>query len=140
MESNLKFDEKTDTAVKTYVELIIAAAKNYKFEIDIDVDYTEAVDKAGKKAANSANIVSELGVVIVFPDFKKKTATAAPYNVGLARAMEMEGYTEEYIESEGRVFGALLPITQTNAEVLAYFLTHKINPIKPDSTSRKTTA
>jgi len=136
----MKFNKAADSAVKEYTELIIAAAKVYKFDIDIDAEFSEITDKTGKNYASSSTIISEIGVVVVFPDFKKKTATAAPYNVGLARAMEMEGYTEEYIESEGRVFGELLPIAQTNAEVLAYFLTHKINPIKPDSTSRKTTA
>ena len=134
MESNLKFDEKTDTAVKTYVELIIAAAKNYKFEIDIDVNYTEAVDTTGKKAANSASIVSELGVVIVFPDFKKKTAWAATYKVGLARSMLSEGYEEDYIEREGKVYSSLLPISQSNADAFGYFLTHKLDPLKLNST------
>jgi hypothetical protein len=137
MESNLKFDETTDTAVKTYVELIIAAAKNYKFEIDIDVDYTEAVDKAGKKAANSANIVSELGVVIVFPDFKKKSASATTYNIGLSRAMLSEGYKEEYIDKEGKVFGALMPVSQSNADIFGYFLTHKLDPLKMDKLRNK---
>jgi hypothetical protein len=130
MESNLKFDEVTDTAVKTYVELIIAAAKNYKFEIEIDVDYNEATDRAGKKAANSANIVSELGVVIVLPDFKKKSARATTYNIGLSRAMLSEGYEEEYIDKEGKVFGALMPISQSNADIFGFFLTHKLDPLK----------
>ena len=130
MKSNLKFDDTTDTAVKTYVELIIAAAKNYKFEIDIDVDYTEAVDSTGKKAANSATIVSELGVVIVFPNFKKKSASATTCNVGLSRAMLSEGYEEAYIEKEGKVFGALMPISQSNANIFGFFLTHKLDPLK----------
>lgn len=136
----MKFNEAADSAVKEYTELIIAAAKSYKFDIDIDAEFSEITDKAGKNYASSSTIISEIGVVVVFPDFKKKTAKAAPYNVGLARAMEMEGYTEKYIESEGRVFGALIPVNETNADLLAYFLTHKINPIKPDNTSRKTTA
>lgn len=136
----MKFNEPADRAVKEYTELIIDAAKSYRFDIDIDAEFTEITDKAGKNYASSATIISEIGVVVIFPDFKKKAASAATYNVGLARAMEMEGYTEDHIESEGRVFGTLLPVTQTNAEVLAYFLTHKIDPIKPDSTSRKRTA
>lgn len=137
MKFNAKLDKVVDTAVKTYTELIVAAAKNYKFEIDIDVDFTEAIHTSGKKAASSATIVSELGVVIVFPNFKNKSAEATTYNVGLSQAMLSEGYEEEYIEKEGKVFGSLLPATQSSADILGYFLTHKLDPLKMDKLRNK---
>lgn len=137
MNSDPELDERTNTAVKEYTELIVASAKNYKYEIDIDVDFSDAYNLAGTKTASSATIVSELGVVIVFPDFKKKSAKATTYNVGLSRAMLNEGYDEEHIEKEGKVFGALMPASQDNADIFGYFLTHKLDPIKLDKLRNK---
>ena len=137
MKFDAKLDKVADTAVKTYTELIVAAAKNYKFEIDIDVDFTEAIDTTGKRAASSATIISELGVVIVFPNFKNKSAEATTYNIGLSRAMLSEGYEEEYIEKEGKVFGALMSASQSNADIFGFFLTHKLDPLKIDRLRNK---
>ena len=67
----MKFNEAADSAVKEYTELIIAAAKVYKFDIDIDAEFSEITDKTGKNYASSSTIISEIGVVVVFPDFKK---------------------------------------------------------------------
>ena len=48
-------------------------------------------------------------------------------NLGEMRRMQLEGFDEKFIESEGKIYGDLLSFTATNAEIFAYYLTHKIN-------------
>ena len=55
-------------------------------------------------------------------------------NLGEMRRMQMEGFEEEFIEKEGKIYGKLLPFTESNAEVFAYYLTHKIDVNKKNKT------
>ena len=124
----MKFDEKVTKAVEAYAEAIIAAVKEHKFDIDIDLDYAQAFNEDNTVETRSALISTPIGTVVVFPNFKGKTAKAAIVNLGEMRRMEMEGFTEQFINDHGKIYGKLIPHTESNAEVFAYYLTHKIDP------------
>jgi hypothetical protein len=128
----MKTNTKVTEAVVQYADEIVSSVKQTKYDIEIELDYMESTSADGKQGATQAVITSELGIVVVFPDFKKKSASAATLNVGLMRAMEKEGYDQETIEKQGQVYSKLLPYSTVNAELLAYYLTHKIN-VRPNS-------
>lgn len=123
----MKFNEKTNKAVEQYAEAIIHAIKDYQYDFDYDLDYAEAYNETNTEEARSALITTSIGVVIVIPDFKKKSAKACVMNLGEMRRMQLEGFDEEFIEREGKIYGELIPFSEASAEVLAYYLTHKIN-------------
>lgn len=123
----MKHNEVIVEAVKSYTEAIVEAAKKHSVDADIDVDFDDAYNAEENESATAAVITSKLGVVMVFPDFNKKGACASIYNVGLAKWMIAEGFTEEQIEQEGRVFSQVLPYSKKNVEVFGYYLTHKID-------------
>ena len=126
----MKSNEKVIKAVEKYAETIISAIKEYKFDFDYDLDYAEAYNEDHTVEARSALITTMIGVVVVIPDFKKNSAKACVLNLGEMHRMKLEGFDEDFIEREGKIYGDLLSFTATNAEVLAYYLTHKINPSK----------
>lgn len=122
--------EITDGAVKDYAFEIVEKAKSYteyKGEIDINFDPCTSADQ--KYTSNQATITSELGVIVVFPDFVKKSAAACVVNLGLINAMQMEGFDNDFIEQEGKVYGTLVPQNSDTVETFAYYLTHKIDPV-----------
>ena len=128
MFDNAQVCEKTETAVKKYVAEILAAASAFeKYKGEFDVEYDPCLSATDEKLkSNTAIITSDLGVVIIFPDFKTKTAKAAIVNLGLIKAMQAEGYDEEYIENEGSIYSTLFPLNNENVHLLSYYLTHKI--------------
>jgi hypothetical protein len=124
----MKFNEKTTKAVEGYAEAIVNAIKEHQFDFDVDLDYAEAYNEDNTQESRSAMITTSLGVVIVLPDFKKAaSAKACILKLGEMRRMEMEGFTEDFIEKNGQIYGTLMPYTVTNAEIFAYYLTHKID-------------
>lgn len=123
----MKTNEKVIKAVEQYAEAIVNAIKEYQFNFDYDLDFAEAYNDTNTEEARSALITTSIGVVVVIPDFKKKTAKACVLNLGEMRRMQLEGFDEKFIESEGKIYGDLLSFTATNAEIFAYYLTHKIN-------------
>jgi hypothetical protein len=120
--------EKTETAVKKYVAEILAAASAFeKYKGEFDVEYEPCPSATEEKLKSSTAIItSDLGVVIVFPDFKTKSAKAAIVNLGLIKAMQAEGYDKEYIENEGSIYSTLFPLNKESTHLLGYYLTHKI--------------
>lgn len=123
----MKSNEKVIKAVDQYAEAIVNAIKEYQFDFDYDLDYAVAYNDANTEEARSAMITTPFGVVVVVPDFKKKSAKACVLNLGEMRRLQLEGFDEEFIENEGKIYGDLLSFTTTNAEVLAYYLTRKLN-------------
>ena len=128
----MKSNEKVIKAVEQYTEAIVNAIKEYQYDFDYDLDYAEAFNDTNTEEARSALITTSIGVVVVVPDFKKKGAKACVLNLGEMRRMEMEGFTEEFINDHGKIYGKLMPYTESNAEVFAYYLTHKIDVNKKD--------
>jgi hypothetical protein len=123
----MKSNEKVTKAVETYVETIVRYIKEYSYTTEVDVDYAEAFNEDNTQESRSAIVTTKLGAVVVMPNFKKKFACATVVNLGTIRQMEMEGFDEEFIEKEGKIYGEILPFSETNAEVFAYYLTHKIS-------------
>jgi len=122
-------DEKTDAAVRAYAEEIIANVKERdpKVYVVLDIDQSECNSKP--LHASQATITSELGVVIVFPNFKKKSACAAILNVGKVEYLEKEGFDEEFIKNS-TIYSSLLDNDNPDhVKTLGYYLTTKINGI-----------
>lgn len=126
-----EYDDRTDSAVKAFAADIVTAAKESNFDLDIDVDFSLCFDTREIKWANSAVITSELGIVIVFPNFKKQSAAAAIVNMGKINAMEKEGFSEEEID-QAPIYGTLLPKSSSHAKDFGYYLSNKINSPKPN--------
>lgn len=126
----MKLNETIVDAVKAYANDIVESTKAYNIDLEVDVDFDEAYNSEETESATAAVITSKLGVVMVFPDFVKKGAAASIYNVGLAKWMLAEGFTEEQVNEEGKVFGATMPHNKKNVETLGYYLTHKIDHTK----------
>jgi len=123
----MKSNEKIIKAVESYAEAIINAIKDQKYEFDYDLDYAKELNDTKTEEARSALITTSFGAVFVIPNFKKNTAQACTLNLGEMHRMHLEGFDIEFIERAGKIYGQLLPFTVTNAEVLAYYLTHKLN-------------
>lgn len=126
----MKLNEAIVDAVKSYAGDVVESAKAYSVNSDIDVEYDEAYNEEETESATAAVITSKFGMVMIFPDFAKKNAIASIYNVGLAKWMLAEGFTEEQVNEEGKVFGAIMPYNKKNVETLGYYLTHKIDYTK----------
>jgi adenosyl cobinamide kinase/adenosyl cobinamide phosphate guanylyltransferase len=94
-------DQAVLDAVRDYAADIIVEAKEYDINADIDVTFYEANDSTETRSAHEAIITSEIGMVIVFPDFKKNSAQATIVNVGEMKRLVAEGFDEEFIENEG---------------------------------------
>lgn len=119
---------KTDDAVRDYAAEILASASAYdEYKGLLEIEYDLCINTEQTFAANSATICSDIGIVMVFPDFRQKSAQACILNVGLMNAMVKEGYDDEHIKKEGKVYGKLLQKNEDNVEMFSYFLTHKLD-------------
>lgn len=126
-----KVSQAVEEAVKEYAMSIVEAARDYMdIGEEIEIDFDPCNSANGKHTGSQATITSDLGVVVVFPDFKKKGAKACIVNLGLINAMQMEGFEDGYIEQEGKIYSELLPFNKDNVETFAYYLTHKIERTK----------
>jgi hypothetical protein len=123
----MKLNRKVDKAVKDYAHDIIDAVKQSKYNIEIDLEFSPAANLSETEEASSAIIASDIGIVVVFPDFKEKSARAAIFKVGEAERLEKEGFDRDFIEEHGEVYGALMPYNEDSVVTLGYYLSHKIN-------------
>jgi hypothetical protein len=122
-------DEKTDAAVHAYANEIIANAKERDPLAYVVLDIEQNECGSEPLYASKATITSELGVVIVFPNFKKKSAAAAILNVGKYEYLEKEGFDEEFINNS-TIFSTLLHAgNPDHVKTLGYYLTTKIDGI-----------
>jgi len=122
----MKLNTKVDRAVHRYAEDIVDAVKQSKYNISVELDFSPAANITETEEASSAIIASDLGIVVVWPDFKAKSARAAIFKVGEAERLEKEGFDPDWIEENGKVYGALLPYNEDNVTILGYYLSHKI--------------
>ena len=122
-------DETTDAAVHAYAEKIIASAKEHNLNAHVVLNIEQSECDSEPLYASQATITSELGVVVVFPNFKKKTASAAILNVGKIEYLEKEGFDEEFIENSA-IYSSLLEASNpAHVKMLGYYLTTKIHGI-----------
>ena len=123
----MKINEKVDNTVKDFTADIINVAKEYNYNSDIDVITTELTSLDKTQAARQNTVTSEIGMIIVFPDFYHNSAQATIVNIGEIKRLEAEGFDDEFIEKKGVIYQDLVTYTEENVRTLAYYLTHKIN-------------
>jgi hypothetical protein len=123
----MKHNTKVDQAVKDYANDIINVVKQSRFDIEVDLEFAPAANIGETEEACSAIIASDIGIVVVWPDFKKGSARAAVFKVGEAKRLEKEGFDRDWIDEHGQIYGALLPYDKKNVNILGYYLSHKIN-------------
>lgn len=135
----MKFNEKATQSVEQYTEAILKAVNGYSPDTESDVEMTDAFNTAETEKAGTTMITTKFGVVVVFPNFtNNKKAHACVLKIGTIRGMEAEGFDNEFIEAEGPIYGALLPHSESSVDVLAYYLTHKIEPTVANEINSKT--
>jgi hypothetical protein len=123
----MKRNAKISKVVKSYANDIVNNVKQSNSNISIELDYSVLTNTAQTESAQTAIIVTDLGIVVVRPDFKKKSAQATIFKVGEAERLKKEGFEQEWIERHGRIYGALMPYNEDNVIVLSYYLSHKID-------------
>jgi hypothetical protein len=121
------FNEKATKAVEVYAEAIVNAVKVYNINAEVDIEYTQEYDKDHTMESRSAVIKTPIGMVVIFPDLRKDKARACVLKVGELNRMIQEGFSEEFIDANGEIYGDLMPFSTSNVEIFAYYLTHKID-------------
>ena len=126
-------NEKIISAVESYVNDIIEEIKQQSFEMEVDLDFAEATSTDNTQSAKSALITTPIGAVVVIPDFAKNKAQACILRLGEIKCMEAEGFDEEFIEKNGKIYSKPLVKNKKNVHTLAYYLTHKLDVKKTHS-------
>lgn len=132
MEDNqeCQFDEATNEQVKKFAHgicnWIYERFPDYGIELAEDI----AFNSDHTQSAMEMSISTDLGVVIVLPDFKNMSAAAVVLNLGIVQAMMKEGFEIDYIEKNGDIYSNPIAFTDSTVEVLGYYLTHRLNLIK----------
>lgn len=122
----MKTDCKASLTVRRYTDAIVAAAQNYDPEVDIELEYMEALSEDETCSADQAYIVTSLGIILVLPDFKKSSAVATIYNVAQEKYYRKEGFEEDWIDAHAKVFSRFRVFSKANAKLFGYYLTHKL--------------
>jgi hypothetical protein len=118
---DFEIDQKVEKFAEAINDTII---KNYPhIELTITGDSAENTDHTLR--AQRIYLKTDHGVVIVMPDFNNRSAAACVVNVRLWRWMSMEGFDDEAIDREGKLLSNPLPHTDSNVEILSYYLSHK---------------
>lgn len=126
---NAIWDQEADESAKIYAEAI----RDEIYDLDgsqignINFDHEMVANTEMTRKARSVFIRSNFGAVIVFPNFNNKgKASATILNLGVIRGMKQEGYTAEYIQENGKIYGDMRPFDKKNVQLFAYYLTHKV--------------
>lgn len=120
--------ESVEKAVRDYTDRIIQSIKSENPSIEVDVDLDACLNRDETFQANSTLITTEFGTVTVFPDFLRESARAAVVCLGNINQMVAEGFTEEQILEEGKIYGQLVLPCEESYSLLGYYLSHKIDP------------
>ena len=115
-----------DDVVKNFATDIIVSAKEYNPDIDIDISFYECMNDSQTQVAHQAIITSDIGIITIFPDFAKKSAQATIIRVGELKRLIAEGFDDEFIDAEGKVYGDLLDYNEKHVKMFGYYLTHKL--------------
>lgn len=128
--NSLPLNEKIDAAVRQYAQDIVEEVKNLNIDAEVETEYIEGTNQENTESAACALLITDLGGVVIWPDFIENSASATIFLSGNLERMIKEGFTESQIDSECPMFSALLPHKDENVELLAHYLTHKIDPSK----------
>lgn len=119
-------DFEIDQKVEKYAEGIMEMIREHAPEMEIRSSADSITSDDGSLRAQRVYIKTDFGVVVVLPDFINRSASACTINIGMVKGMSMEGFTDEQIDQEGRIFSKPVPFTKSGIEVLSYYLTHKL--------------
>jgi hypothetical protein len=120
---DLPTNEKVDTAVKQYANAIIAGIRVLDPLLEMDIDYSEAMNDNETYKATICDIQTEFGFVTIFPDFAEESSKAALLNRGMIGAMELEGFDDDAINNSP-VYGTLTNFSPENVDVFVLVLTN----------------
>ena len=123
----MKINKKADADVKKYVKFIQALCEKLDSDVKLEVEFTDGINAAEDTSASMASITSEYGIVIVLPDFIKSNASAFVYNTAMESYYRKEGFEDDWIEKNAKVFSKPLPFSLEHALCLSHYLTHKLN-------------
>lgn len=123
-----ELDEETDEKVGEFSHSICRWIAEHFPEKGIELDDDDvAISEDRTLYTRQAFVSTDLGRVLVVPDFKNKSAAALVINMGAVSAMLKEGFTYHQIATEGRIYSDPVPYTPSSVEVLGYYLTHRLN-------------
>jgi hypothetical protein len=125
--SKYKTDVQVNECVREFAHDIIHSAQLQNKEIKVSIDFDTAINSDQTLIAAKARINSDLGTIMVFPNFGKKSSSAYILNRGMINRMRKEGFSEEFIQRNGGIYSDQFNFTQKNVKMLGYYLTHKIN-------------
>jgi hypothetical protein len=125
--SKYKTDVQVNECVLEFAHDIIHSAQLQNKEIKVSIDFDTAINSDQTFIAAKAKINSDLGTIMVFPNFGKKSSSAYILNRGMINRMRKEGFSEEFIQRNGGIYSDQFNFTQKNVKMLGYYLTHKIN-------------
>lgn len=125
--SEYKTDVHTNECVLEFTHDIVHAAELQNKDCKVSVDFDTAMNSDETLIAAKAKIDSQLGTIMVLPNFGKKTSCAYIINRGVINRMLQEGFTEEFVQRNGNIYSDQFEFTQKNVKLLGYYLTHKIN-------------
>jgi hypothetical protein len=118
--------ESVDCKVKEFCSQICDIISAHYPDRSVDIDEDFVADETEKYHSTRMYIRTDYGCVCIVPNFRKKSAAGIIINMGKARGMFLEGFTEEQIDAEGDIFSNPIPYSKNSVEVLAYYLTHKV--------------
>jgi hypothetical protein len=125
--SKYKTDTQVNECVLEFAHDIIHSAELQNKDIKVSIDFDTAINSGQTHMASKARIDSDLGTIMVFPNFGKKRSSAYILNRGVINRMLKEGFSEEFIQRNGGIYSDEYEFTQMNVKKLWYYLTHKIS-------------
>ena len=125
-DSDYPLDEKTDMAVMEMVSAIVRKVNSLNPSIEVDVDHGTCLNSTEEYSSSQASISSKFGIIVILPNFRNKTAYGCVLNKGIIHNMQSEGFDDEFIQSEGKIYSDPIVFNDSNVHLLGYYLTHKI--------------
>ena len=125
--SKYKTDVQVNECVMEFAHDIIHSAQLQNKDIKVSIDFDTAISSDQTRVAAKARIDSDLGTIMVFPNFGKNSSSAYIVNRGIINRMRKEGFSEEFIQRNGGIYSDQFNFTQKSVRQLAHYLTHKIN-------------
>jgi glucosamine 6-phosphate synthetase-like amidotransferase/phosphosugar isomerase protein len=126
----MKINETVNNAVEKYVDSIVSELKDINYGLEVDVDYEPCLSTDNNQKSISAKISTEFGIIVVLPNFNKLSAIATVLKLGEINRLHSEGFSDEFIETEGKIYGEFLNYSKKNVAILSYYLSHKISPLQ----------
>ena len=119
--SYLPINETVSAATKLFADAIVTEVERLNPALEIIIGEQESVKSDETERSPYYTLETKYGIVVVFPDFREQSSKACTFNRGLARGMELEGFSEAEIDA-ATTLGKLVPATPEYIHVLGVFL------------------